>query len=101
MIFGSSPFEWPYQRQHPTLSQEGGFNSYSNSETSSLYRPQDAEGKGKGTEEIEQQEENKVTPEVIDEAIFHTKEQAPKFAPPLHERGRPSRFGQTLFYSIA
>jgi predicted nucleic acid-binding Zn-ribbon protein len=37
---------------------------------------------------------------VIDESVFHARERAPVFSPPLHERSQSFSFGQTMFFSM-
>ena len=102
-MFGSPPLNDSSNDNSQILAQEGGPNSYANNMTSTPYRPKDLKEKGKekATEEIEEQEENKVAPEIIDETAFHSKENSPKFAQPLHERSQSFSFGQTVFYSMA
>ena len=81
----------------------GGDNNYPNQMTSTPYKPKDAKSKGKGVENEESQEASvQITvPKVVDETIFHAMEKPPKLAPPLHELGQSSSFGQTMYFSMA
>lgn len=57
--------------------------------------------KGKGKEKSDEELKAPVSaPAVVNETIFHHKENSVKLSPPIHDRSQSFSFGETIFFSL-
>ncbi|PPQ70922.1 hypothetical protein CVT25_004766 [Psilocybe cyanescens] len=86
------------------LLRNTGPDGFPSQMTSTPHRSSDSNGKGKEIVIEDSLNENigaaVPSPEVVDEAVFHSREKSPKLPPPLHERSQSFSLGHTLYYSM-